>query len=65
MYGPPEDKEGECNNRMVMGDDYGDNSCTMRCQREPDHIGLHQEKYPDLDHDEITITWGNPVGSDK
>ena len=34
MFGPPEDVAGECNVRLEIGDDYGDNSATMRCQRE-------------------------------
>lgn len=32
MYGEPEDVDGECNARLYIGDNYGDNHATMRCQ---------------------------------
>lgn len=44
MYGPPDDVPGECNARLVIGDDYGDNSCTFRCTLPEGHDGEHQEE---------------------
>ena len=44
-YGEPEDVEGQCNAHLYIGDNFGDNHATMRCQLSPDHEGLHQEKY--------------------
>lgn len=35
MFGPPEDKPGECNARLFIGDDFGDNTTTMRCGLAP------------------------------
>ena len=45
MYGEPEDREGECNARLFIADNHGDNHATMRCQLKPDHTGPHQEVY--------------------
>ena len=58
MFGPPEDVPGECNARLEIGDDYGDNVATMRCQREPGHEGKHREEYPDADGNIVTVQWG-------
>ena len=52
MYGEPEDVNGECNKRLHIGDNFGDNHATMRCQLAPGHAGLHQERY-----DGVTVTW--------
>ncbi len=58
MFGPPEDVAGECNVRLEIGDDYGDNSATMRCQRESGHEGRHREEY---EHDgagkKVIVEW--------
>lgn len=43
--GPPEDVAGQCNARLIIGDDYGDNSSTFRCQLEPGHEGMHEESF--------------------
>ena len=45
MYGEPKDIDGECNARLSIADDAGDNSGTMRCQLEPGHDGPHKEVY--------------------
>ncbi|KKL17240.1 hypothetical protein LCGC14_2487520 [marine sediment metagenome] len=45
MFGPPSDVDGECNARLHIADDYGDNEATMRCHLEPNHDGLHEEKF--------------------
>ena len=60
MNGPPKDVEGECNARLSIGDDYGDNHATIRCQLKPGHDGPHQEHYNagyGSDVNNVTITW--------
>ena len=47
MYGAPKDVEGDCNARLEVGDDYGDNVCTFRCKREPGHGERHREVFFD------------------
>jgi len=32
-----------CRARLEFGDDYGDNTCTFKCQRESGHAGDHRE----------------------
>jgi len=64
MNGPPKDVEGECNARLSIGDDYGDNSATIRCQLAPGHDGPHQECYNAGYHGDVnnvTITWDKDV----
>lgn len=56
MYGPPQDVQGECNARLYLGDDYGDNECTIRCQREPEHEGKHREVFGS-DGRRVIIEW--------
>lgn len=60
MWGPPPDVEGECNARLRIADDYGDNVGTMRCQRPVGHEGPHQERWR-LDRERgahnCTVTW--------
>lgn len=53
-YGEPEDEPGECNARLYVADNYGDNHATMRCQREPGHKGLHEERFKGRD---VVVTW--------
>jgi hypothetical protein len=58
MFGPPQDVNGECNARLYIGDDYGDNRATMRCQLKPGHEGPHKEVYGQNGRDKkVTITW--------
>ena len=45
MFGPPDDVEGQCNARLYLADDYGDNSATMRCSLSSSHEGLHEERF--------------------
>jgi len=55
MYGEPEDVKGECNARLYIADDFGDNHATMRCQLPEGHDGLHKEEF---NHDSpVVITW--------
>jgi hypothetical protein len=56
MLGEPSDVDGQCNARLFTGDNYGDGSATIRCQRAPDHGGLHQEKFK-REGGLVTITW--------
>ena len=45
MFGAPKDVDGDCNARLFLGDDYGDNVCTIRCALAPNHNGLHEERF--------------------
>ncbi len=56
MFGAPDDLAGECNARLFLGDDYGDNECTIRCQREPEHEGKHREQF-ERDGGQVVIEW--------
>lgn len=54
MYGRPDDVDGECNAHLYLGDDYGDNCSTMRCQLLKGHDGHHSETFR---KGTATITW--------
>jgi hypothetical protein len=56
MFGPPENVKGECNARLYLADDYGDNSCTIRCRLEPGHEGPHRESFQ-RGGEPVNITW--------
>ena len=56
MFGPPEDVLGECNARLAIGDDYGDNSCTLRCGLNLGHEGLHREEF-EMNGGKVVVTW--------
>jgi len=56
-YGEPEDVSGECNARLEIGDNFGDNHATMRCQRDPGHPGNHRETYKSSSAGQVTIEW--------
>ena len=56
MWNESTDVEGECNARLFISDDYGDNSATIRCQLAAGHDGLHQEQY-ERKGGAVTITW--------
>lgn len=56
MFGEPSDVDGECNARLFIGDNYGDGTATMRCQRAPNHEELHQEQF-ERKGGLVTITW--------
>lgn len=43
MFGPASDVKGQCNARLFLGDDFGDNTCTCQCGLEPIHDGPHRE----------------------
>lgn len=57
MFGPPDDKPGECNARLFLGDDYGDNTCTIRCGLLPDHDGNHREVFTRGTSGKVNIAW--------
>ncbi len=54
--GPPPDVPGECNARLSLGDDYGDNSCTIRCKLVEGHDGDHCEGF-DRNGGPVKIIW--------
>lgn len=56
LDGPPKDVEGQCNARLFLGDDWGDNQCTIRCKQGPDHEGPHRDEFM-RDGTPVTITW--------
>ena len=45
MGGEPEDVPGECNARVFIADNHGDNHVTMRCQLSLGHKGRHRETF--------------------
>lgn len=54
MHGTPSDVAEECNAHLHLADDYGDGTCTIRCQLSPGHEGLHREV---CRNGTVTITW--------
>lgn len=54
MFGKPKDVPGQCNARLFLGDNYGDGTCTIRCQLLLNHEGFHQEI---TGEDPVIITW--------
>ena len=57
MFGPPKDVEGECNARLYLADDWGDNGCTMRCSLPTGHDGEHQESFERSNGNKVLIHW--------
>ena len=56
--GEPKDQPDQCNARLYIGDNFGDNHATMRCQRAPGHPGLHREEYGS-EGQEVAVEWKN------
>lgn len=56
MFGEPEDIDGECNAHLYIGDNFGDNHATMRCQLEPGHDGPHKEEF-ERNRKPVIVTW--------
>ena len=56
MWGPPKEVEGKCNATLEIGDDYGDNVCTMQCSLDNGHEGDHEEKFEHLG-EMVVVTW--------
>jgi len=57
-YGEPKDVKGECNAHLYIGDNFGDNHATMRCQLPRDHEGAHTEKYNSAGNP-VVVNWVN------
>ena len=57
MYGPQIRRGKECNHRLEIFDDCGDNSATMCCQLQPNHEGPHQEQYNSACGYRVTVIW--------
>lgn len=55
--GEPEDRPGECNAHLHIGDDYGDHHATMRCDRPAGHADLHCERFSDHGHEVVIVQW--------
>lgn len=64
MRGPPKDVDGECNARLILGDDYGDGTCTIRCQLPSKHEGPHTETFK-RKRKPVTITWHHDETKDR
>ena len=47
----------QCNRCMSIGDDWGDNEATMRCQLLMGHDGPHQETYESCSHGKVTVSF--------
>ncbi len=62
MLGGTEKIDGKCNARLYIYDDFGDNSCTIQCQLNPDHEGEHFEQFH-RGEKPVKIYWG--VDEDK
>mgnify|MGYP001612492560 CR=1 FL=1 len=57
-YQDTDDHPNECNAHLYIGDDYGDNHATMRCQELPGHPLPHREKFThSRGSNEIDVTW--------
>lgn len=56
MLGEPSDADGECNARLFIADNYGDNSASIRCQLARGHDDLHREQF-ERSGGTVTITW--------
>lgn len=54
--GEPNDVPGECNAHLYIGDNFGDNHATMRCQLPHGHEGRHQEVFR---YGTVEVTWEN------
>ena len=52
--GEPSDVKGECNAHLYIGDNFGDNHATMRCQLEPGHSSPHEETFRG---GSVKVTW--------
>lgn len=52
--GEPDDVAGECNAHFHVGDNFGDNSATMRCQLAFGHQGDHRETWRE---GRVVLTW--------
>lgn len=56
MLAEPDDVADECNARLFIGDNFGDGTATMRCQRAIGHEDLHQERF-ERGGGPVVVTW--------
>lgn len=56
MFGEPPDVRGECNARLEISDNFGDNHGTLRCPLEPGHPGPHLVEFQ-REETPVVITW--------
>jgi hypothetical protein len=62
-FGEPLDVDGECNARLHIADNFGDNHATMRCQLPPGHEGEHKEEWTAMPEGNTRcVTW---TGDDR
>ncbi len=54
--GEPDDVDGQCNARLYISDNWGDNHATMRCGLAAGHDGLHKKEYGPTSQT-VTISW--------
>lgn len=59
-HGQPKDVEGECNARLYIADDYGDNEATMRCSLVPGHPPPHMETC-----NRFTVMWNEDERAER
>ncbi len=45
----------QCSAKLYLGDDYGDNTCTIKCQLPKMHPGKHEEKFDR--NGEVLVSW--------
>lgn len=64
MFGEPDDVEGECNAHLYIGDNFGDNHATMRCQLTPGHKGPHREEF-EREEGPVVVTWHGDQKTDR
>ena len=64
MLGVPEDIPGNCNARLSIADDYGDNSATMLCRLGPGHAGPHEEVF-NHNGGKVTIIWEDKASDEN
>lgn len=57
MFNQSKDVPGQCNARLYIADDYGDNRCTMRCMLPKGHEGRHREEYDAFGDNHVVVEW--------
>lgn len=57
-YNDDPDQSNQCNARLYLADDCGDNHATIRCHLFPGHGGPHSESFERLhNHNKVAIMW--------
>lgn len=52
-----------CNAELHIGDDFGDNHATMRCQLEEGHEGPHEKRFA-RGEGKVVVTWDDEARDD-